>query len=103
MKQTELYNKFFEEAYLDRQHDPWLKKRQPGLVYADILIADKRMIGQYNAWWNNFIGVSCLAELRIRKNKWTGKDEIIEAYFVKLLNTKVHHGRSISADSFLIL
>lgn len=103
MTQCELYNKFFEAAYLDRKHDPWLKRRENGIIYADVLIADKCMIGQYNAWWNDFIGVSCLAELRIQKNKWTGKEEITEAYFVRLLNTKVHHGRSIASQYFIIL
>jgi hypothetical protein len=103
MTTTELYNQFCEAAYLDRQHDPWLKRREKDKVYADILIAETCMIGVYNAWWNDFIGLACLAELRIDKCKWTGKTIIKEAVFVRLMNTKVHHGRSISANHFIIL
>lgn len=97
------YSDFMEHAYLNKIHDPWFRKRSSDKVYAMIEITEKGGFGMYNAWWDDFIGIRCMAELHIRICKYTGKKKIHEATFVRLLKTKVHHGLSIPPECFSMI
>ena len=93
--QLQQFNEFAEAAYLNKQHDPWVRRREPGKIYANVLIASC----QHKDWWyRDFVGVECFVELRFFQ--W---GQIREATAVRLTNTKVIHGRDIDVKDFIII
>jgi len=91
----ELTNEFCEAAMLNKEHDPWLRRRENGKHYAMVIIASCE---HENWWYKDFIGVECMVELRFYR--W---GTLAEGIVVRLTNTKVHHGRSLSAKDFIII
>ncbi len=86
-----LYEKFNEAAMLNKMHDPWLKKRIVG-EYAECEITSCE---QSNWWYNDFIGIKFFGELRF--NYDYGQKELVSVVVVKLVGSKIHHGRDVSA------
>lgn len=92
----ELYNRFCEAAMLNKQHDPWVKKRKPGKEYGWFLIIKCRHEGW---WYRDFIGVEFMGE--IEKNYTTYQETQVRV--VRLTNTKIHHGRQIHINDLILL
>ena len=99
------YCDFCEDAYLNKKHDPWVKRREYGLFYADVMITNEgyKFSGGGYCWWRDYVGLTFFAQIRFRVCKYTGKHILEDAYAVRLTNTKMNHGRSVSPDSYLIL
>lgn len=92
----ELYNRFCDAAMLNKQHHPWVMRREPGKEYGWFLIIKCR----YEGWWyQDFVGIEFFGE--IEKNYTTYRET--EVRVVRLTNTKVHHGRQIPINDLILL
>lgn len=90
----QLIDSFAEDAYLNKTHDPYFRKRLPG-AYAEVIISDC----QSSSWWYaKYIGVECLVQLHFLYKTNFIKDVEV----VRLINSKVHHGRSIDPRDIII-
>ena len=93
MTQIELYNAFCEAAMLNKRHDPWVKRREPGKQYANFMIVKCR----HESWWyRDFVGVEFLGEIR----KTAGEAEVI---CIRLTNTTIHTGRDIPINDLMMI
>lgn len=92
----ELYNRFCEAADLNKQHSPYLIRRESGKEYGWFLIIKCR----YEEWWyRDFIGIEFMGE--IEKNYTTYRETEVRP--VRLTNTKVHRGRQIPINDLILL
>lgn len=94
MTDIERYIAFDEAAMLNRQHDPWVKRRKPGKAYATFLIVKCR---HDNWWYRDFIGLEFFGEI---KHKDYGEAEVI---VVRLTGTKIHTGRDMPIGDLILL
>lgn len=94
MTAIQRYNLFCEAAMLNKQHDPWVKKREPGKEYANFLIIKCR----HPEWWyRDFIGIEFFGEIKTHSYRET------EVIAVRLTGTKIHKGRDIPIGDLIML
>lgn len=95
------WNEFAEAAYLNKKHHPWVRRKQPGNVYADIIIVSCQ---RPDWWYKDFIGIECFAELRYNIYPFDPTVAYLrEAIVVRLHGVLITSGRSIAANDFIIL
>lgn len=100
MTHIEWYNAFCEAAMMDKQHDPWVRRRKPA-IYAEIMIVSCQ---HKNWWYYPYIGLTCLAKLRFSNYQHHSFNTVIrEAEPIRLTNTKEYSGRDIAVEDFIIL
>lgn len=93
MSEIEQYSKFCEAAMLNKQHDPWVRPRKPG-VYGVFLIIKCRS----ESWWyRDFVGIEFLGKIIEKKY---GENEVCP---VRLTNTKEVSGRDIPIGDLILL
>ncbi len=95
-------NEFSGAAYLDAKYAPWVKSRTPGLIIARILIVSEGD-SSLNFWWAPFVGIETIAVLKFKTNPFTNIEYLEDVCPVRLMNTKIIEGRSISVSSISIL
>ena len=95
------WNDFAEAAYLNKKHDPWVRRKQHGNVYANIMIVSCE---RPDWWYAPFIGIECFAELKYNTYLFNPTVAYLrEANVVRLHGVLITSGRSISANDFIIL
>ena len=102
MIDTDHFNRFAEDAGLNKTHDPWVIRRKPTTQYASFIIASCT----HSDWWfKDYVGVEFFAEIRWDwyASKLTGQQVISEVIPVRLLGVRKHAGRSIPADCVLMV
>lgn len=93
MEIIEQYNQFCEEAFLNKKHSPYMKRRAPG-EYGYFLIVKCRS----DWWWyKNFVGLEFFG--RIEKETYREH----EVFAVRLTQTKMIVGRSIPINDLILL
>lgn len=100
MTDLERWNEFAEAAYLNKKHSPWFQRKQPGNIYANIMITDCQ---QPDWWYAPFIGIECFVQLRFTKYPWQTIDMVREADVVQIRGVGIVTGRGISSKDFIIL
>lgn len=98
LDELKLHEAFNEAAMLNQKYDPWVRKR----VVAEYAECEIVSCEQDNWWYKPFIGVKFFGQLVFRDYGGRGR-YLFEVAVVRLVNSKVHHGRTVTAKDIILL
>lgn len=94
MSDIDRYIKFSEAAYITKQHDPWVIRREFGKEYASFIIVKCR---NESWWYKDFIGIEFFGMI----NKDSLREDSVTV--VRLTGTKIHTGRNIPIGDLIMI
>ena len=103
MTELELYNKFAEAAMLNKEHDPWRKRRDKEMSVAMFEIV---LDPPENWWYAPFVGVQFLGKIRwdIGQGKRSGIKTIREVTAIQTFkNVYINEGRDLAIEHIVLI
>lgn len=104
------YNDFAEAAYLNKKHDPWVKRKEPERHYANMIISSC----EHKDWWYApFVGIEFFGIISYNthmmklneshKTERSGIPIIKEVHVCQIKGVRIVIGRDISAKDITIV